>query len=230
MDRVHLYRSHRSSHPSRSDGKKTSDAVPSDGNMERRQRRAAPDLRHGALAHVTIGQRLASARHSIRVLTLHPLLCPPTTPPLCNNNHRPTDQPKPTQPNPTQPYPSAAHRNFFSLCLLCLSISLERMHGGARMHIRSPRTHTPALLLLSRGTRARRNKERTRNERASGREGGRHGRRGGGVRTQRKVTRFTGNARKPRERRGEGREAAEMDRQEGGGRRGRVHARRVSYN
>lgn len=50
------------------------------------------------------------------------------------------------------------------------------------------------------------------------------------MRTQRKVTRFTGNARKPRERRGEGREAAEMDRQEGGGRRGRVHARRVSYN
>lgn len=156
-------------------------AMPSrpDGNMERRQRRAAPDLRHGALAHVTIGQRLASARHSNRVLTLHPLLCPPSTPPLCNNNHRPT------QPNPTQPYPTPLPRTELLLALLySASPFRSSVCTAARvcMHIRSPRTHTPLLLLLlpaPRGTRARRNKERTRNERASERAGGRRGGRRG---------------------------------------------------
>lgn len=155
-------------------------AMPSrpDGNMERRQRRAAPDLRHGALAHVTIGQRLASARHSNRVLTLHPLLCPPSTPPLCNNNHRPT------QPNPTQPYPTPLPRTETSSrsTLLCLSISLERMHGGARMHAHTLSSHAhttpppPPPPCSARHTSAQ--EQRTNAERASERAGGRRG--GGG--------------------------------------------------
>lgn len=177
MDRVHLYRSHRSSHPSRSDGKKTSDAVPSDGNMERRQRRAAPDLRHGALAHVTIGQRLASARHSIRVLTLHPLLCPPTTPPLCNNNHRPTDQPKPTQPNPTLPL-CRAQKLLLALSTLPLHFARAYARRRAYAHTLSSHAHTSPPPPLARHTSAQ--EQRTNAERASEREGGREAREEGG--------------------------------------------------
>lgn len=156
-------------------------AMPSrpDGNMERRQRRAAPDLRHGALAHVTIGQRLASARHSNRVLTLHPLLCPPSTPPLCNNNHRPT------QPNPTLPYPSAAHRNFFSL-YSTLPLHFARAYARRRAYACTyallARTHhsssSSSSLLREAHERAGTKNERGTSERAGGRRGGRRGHKG----------------------------------------------------
>lgn len=188
----------------------------------RRQDGATPTPRSAvsppwALAYVTIGQRLASARHSTRVLTLHPLSALLWQHPCVTTT---TNQPT----NPTLSYrilsypilPLASPRNETSRSIQLVSLLLHFARAyGARAHTLLTLAHT----LRTRSTRARRNKERTRNERAGGTRGSGWGGRGG---TQRKVTRFTGNARKPREREegrgggeGEGR-AAEMDREDGG--------------
>lgn len=131
-----------------------------------------------------------------------PSLCPSSTPPLCNNNHQPTNQ-----PYPTLSYPILSSTPRLATKLLALSnllLHFARAYGGARAH--TLLAHTRAHPSRTRSTRARRNKERTRNERASGSGWGGRGD------TQRKVTRFTGNARKPRERE-EGRR--EEEREEG---------------
>lgn len=129
-----------------------------------------------------------------------PSLCPSSTPPLCNNNHQPTNQ-------PTLSYLILSSTPRLATKLLALSnllLHFARAYGGARAH--TLLAHTRAHPSRTRSTRARRNKERTRNERASGSGWGGRGD------TQRKVTRFTGNARKPRERE-EGRR--EEEREEG---------------
>lgn len=117
----------------------------------RRQDGATPTPRSAvsppwALAYVTIGQRLASARHSTRVLTLHPLSALLWQHPCVTTT---TNQPT----NPTLSYPILSYpilscpslRRATKLLALsnlspCFSISLERT---ARVHIRSSHSRTP---------------------------------------------------------------------------------------
>lgn len=137
-----------------------------------------------------------------------PSLCPSSTPPLCNNNHQPTNQPT-YLPYPilSSPLPLASQRNF-SLYPTCFSISLERT--VARVHIRCSLTLAHTLRAHEAHERAGTKNERGTNERASGSGWGGRGD------TQRKVTRFTGNARKPREREEGRREEREEGRESSG--------------
>lgn len=92
-----------------------------------------------------------------------PSLCPSSTPPLCNNNHQPTNQPT-YLPYPilSSPLPLASQRNF-SLYPTCFSISLERTVArtyAARSHSRTPFAHTKHTSAQEQRTNAERTSER----------------------------------------------------------------------
>lgn len=160
-----------------------------------------------------------------------PSLCPSSTPPLCNNNHQPTNQPT-YLPYPilSSPLPLASQRNF-SLYPTCFSISLERT--VARVHIRCSLTLAHTLRAHEAHERAGTKNERGTSERAGvgGEGGGTHKGRWLGSRVTHESHESARRGGGRRRGRREGR-AAEMDRErmEGEEGEGRVHARRVSYN
>lgn len=146
----------------------------------RRQDGATPTPRSAvsppwALAYVTIGQRLASARHSTRVLTLHPLSALLWQHPCVTiTTNQPTNQPTLLYPilsytilsYPILSYPAprfAAQRNF-SLYPTCLPASPFRS-SVRRACTYAP--HTRAHPSHTKHTSAQ--EQRTNAERASGR-------------------------------------------------------------
>lgn len=146
-----------------------------------------------------------------------PSLCPSSTPPLCNNNHQPTNQPYPTL---SYPLPLASQRNF-SLYPTCFSISLERT--VARVHIRCSLTLAHTLRAHEAHERAGTKNERGTSERAGvgGEGGGTHKGRWLGSRVTHESHESARRGGGRRRGRREGR-AAEMDRErmegeEGGG-------------
>lgn len=203
----------------------------------RRQDGATPTPRSAvsppwALAYVTIGQRLASARHSTRVLTLHPLSALLWQHPrVTTTTNQPTN---PTLSYPILSYPAprfAAQRNF-SLYPTCLPASPFRS-SVRRACTYAP--HTRAHPSHTKHTSAQ--EQRTNAERASGRherewvgrEGGAHKGRWLGSRVTHESHESARRGREEGRGRGKGEQRRWIERMEGEGE-GRVHARRVSYN
>lgn len=118
-----------------------------DGKMERRQRRAAPYLRHERGVRYNWPTAGVCAAFHPRI-DFTPSLCPSLTTPLCNNNHQPTNQPYSILSYTILSYPilsCPSLRRATKLLALsnlspCFSISLERT---ARVHIRSSHSRTP---------------------------------------------------------------------------------------
>lgn len=205
----------------------------------RRQHGATPTPRSAvsppwALAHVTIGQRLASARRSTRVLTLHPLSallrrhpCATTT------TNQPTNQPTYLILSYPLLYPSPRNETSRSIQLASPFRSSVRWRActyAARSHSRTPFAHTKHTSAQEQRTNAERTSERAG---VGGEGGGTHKGRwlGSRVTHESHESARRGGGRRGRRGRREGR-AAEMDRErmEGEEGEGRVHARRVSYN
>lgn len=65
-----------------------------------------------------------------------PSLCPSSTPPLCNNNHQPTNQPYPTLLSyPILSYPTPSRNETSrSVQLVSLLLHFARAYGDARAH------------------------------------------------------------------------------------------------
>lgn len=154
-----------------------------------------------------------------------PSLCPSSTPPLCNNNHQPTNQPYPTLLSyPILSYPTPSRNETSrSVQLVSLLLHFARAYGDARAHTLltlAHEAHERAGTKNERGT-----SEREAREGVGGEGGGTHKGRWLG-------SRVTHESHESARGGGRGRGRAEMDREDGGRgeREGRVHARRVSYN
>lgn len=193
----------------------------------RRQHGATPTPRSAvsppwALAHVTIGQRLASARRSTRVLTLHPLSallrrhpCATTT------TNQPTNQPTYLILSYPLLYPSPRNETSRSIQLASPFRSSVRWRActyAARSHSRTPFAHTKHTSAQEQRTNAERTSERAG---VGGEGGGTHKGRWLGSRVTHESHESARRGGGRRRGRREGR-AAEMDRErmegeEGGG-------------